>query len=218
MRFFFYAAGVAVVGAMVGLLLITRGETPARSTAVTSDRAETLEPSEVQRASQTRSQSWRFRRARPRPVSTPESTGGDAVDGTRAAPGEEQLIEDARNRAAARQQSTERNFQAERVDGSWASNAEERISHALAEDSLGHTTMISSECRSTLCRVEVRHNDASSRSHFQLEFLRLVADALPRSAMHRGNEGDGETSVVYLVRDGYRFSPGHRDIVSENLR
>ncbi len=94
-------------------------------------------------------------------------------------------------------------FQAEQRDGDWATQMEGRISSALQQESFGKTTVVSSSCRSSLCRVEARHEDRASSDAFELLRREIDGNFYLQHINPDDLHGDGTLrTVVYFVRPG----------------
>lgn len=94
---------------------------------------------------------------------------------------------------------------AESVDPDWSPRAQDGIEQVLSEEALLDTIIFDVDCRATLCRVEVGHDDPTALARFQERFLSQVSDFLPEVLIEPADPGgDGTaTLVVYLSRAGY---------------
>jgi len=90
---------------------------------------------------------------------------------------------------------------AEPMDRSWAPHAVEAIESAT-EDFPGSAVQ-RIDCRSTLCQVEVEHDDRRTSDRFTDYFFPRVP-SLPRGALRRLETPDGRPrSLVILARQGH---------------
>jgi hypothetical protein len=58
------------------------------------------------------------------------------------------------------------------------------------------------ECRSTLCKVEVTHNDPQKLTEFMLWLPQLLAEILPTFTMKEVHEAEGVTTHIYYFASG----------------
>lgn len=88
-------------------------------------------------------------------------------------------------------------------DRAWADGMEDSLRTALAERSFLGSTVERVDCRSTLCRLEIDHADASSAEAFPM--LVMASPALAAGgSVHRVTGDDGvERSVLYALREGF---------------
>jgi hypothetical protein len=94
----------------------------------------------------------------------------------------------------------------EAVDAEWAGKAVARIRGALEATELKATRLLGVDCRTTACRVTVRHDDQAAAEEFQMRFTQEVSDLLPNTSMTHFDLGrEGSETVIHLARDGYRL-------------
>jgi hypothetical protein len=116
------------------------------------------------------------------------------------------VAEEERRRVEERMQALETSLQSEPLNRSWSIQVSEQITQAFASEELAGISLDHVECRSTLCRVEVTHDDPMRRGEFEIWFPFKVAQFLPRLVMRRVDNDDGSSStVVYTARQGYRL-------------
>lgn len=116
------------------------------------------------------------------------------------------LVLEAERRAYERIQLIETSLQQEHVDASWSTEASDAIEQTFDSEELAGASLVDLECRSTLCRVEVLHDDSEQLTEFQLLFPNKIGHILPQLTLDHVEEGDSSTStVIYLARDGYRL-------------
>lgn len=90
-------------------------------------------------------------------------------------------------------------FENERVDPQWADQAINHIELALSNEQLAQTAVIDIDCRSTLCRLEVEHDDAQAITLFQSLFTQPVNNSsLQPTTIKTINSEEGQSTVVYL--------------------
>jgi hypothetical protein len=103
----------------------------------------------------------------------------------------------------ARMQLLEANLRAETIDNGWSIDARNVIQQALTNTELKDTSVQGIECRATLCRLEVAHQDVSQRVEFEHHFGFKVYHLLPSLIMHTEENDDGSSrTLVYLFRAG----------------
>ncbi|MEE9397883.1 MAG: hypothetical protein V3V31_12810 [Methylococcales bacterium] len=98
----------------------------------------------------------------------------------------------------------EENVRSEPVDNNWTPQAEDAIHRALSDAELGGTAIINVDCRSTLCRMEIAHDNSQALLAFQDTFFSQVSGLLPGVLMDHIERENGTTeTVVYLARESY---------------
>jgi hypothetical protein len=98
-------------------------------------------------------------------------------------------------------------FQAEPADSAWSKPTTDLIENRFANaEELAHTPLLATECRSTLCRIEVSHEDGGRQAEFESTLPMLLGGELPRTMMFAEEQPDGSIrQTVYLARDGHEF-------------
>lgn len=97
----------------------------------------------------------------------------------------------------------ETSFQSEHVDQKWSGTAVAAIEQAFTSDRLATLPTVT-ECHSTLCRIELEHDDPLQMEEFLRFFPGMVADVMPRITAEQVENSDGSISmVVYLARAGH---------------
>jgi hypothetical protein len=154
---------------------------------------------------------WRQRAyaaAQVRRSATPTGTAApaDAVVGS----AQESHEHDAKTMAREHQQSLARMaageaaLQRETPSDVWSVQATEALREALASEEFAATTVHEIDCRSTLCRLQVVHEDPIQQALFQNSFTFKVGPLLPKMMMHTDELGDGTISAtLYLAREGH---------------
>ncbi|ABA58291.1 hypothetical protein Noc_1823 [Nitrosococcus oceani ATCC 19707] len=98
----------------------------------------------------------------------------------------------------------ERVFLSENIDPQWSTKTSGLITQHLEKGEQTKTNLEDVDCRATLCRVAVNHQDAAVAEEFQLQFPMQMAEALPQINYLYEQQADGSVSMVmYLARDGY---------------
>jgi hypothetical protein len=101
-------------------------------------------------------------------------------------------------------------FAAEPVDAAWAAPLEARLRAAFDKAHPAGTELNGLACRSSLCRVEVAHVDATAQWRFAAAMgpLGLFSNDGRRGAVAHGGEGDALTSVYFIAREGQELPGG----------
>lgn len=108
---------------------------------------------------------------------------------------------EAAQRAEDRLGAIEAAFLGEPTDRSWSADTSMAIDEALQSEQLRGTNVRSVECRSTMCRVEVAHDDPRKRMEFGLWLPAKLGGVLPTFITKEVDEGEGVTgSILFLVR------------------
>ena len=119
---------------------------------------------------------------------------------------EADMIEAENQRSLARMAAGEAALQQESADGIWSIQAAEALREALANEALSGTTVQDIDCRSTLCRLQVMHDNREQQALFEHDFRFKVGQLLPRMMMHSEEQTDGTISVtIYLAREGHEL-------------
>jgi hypothetical protein len=93
---------------------------------------------------------------------------------------------------------------AEGVDTQWSVDTTGVLTQVLASATLAATTVQDIECRTTVCRLAVEHEDRLALDQFALMFPLQVAEGLPQLTYFHDQEEDGRIhTVVYLTRQGH---------------
>lgn len=147
---------------------------------------------------------YKLNASRSEPVTEAEHAGTEADLEIELAEEERQVQE--------RAEAIEAKLEAESRDDAWSGGASDRLREAFADERLAEASPQDIECRTTLCRVEVRHPDEAKLGEFQRVFAFKVASMFPRLAMHRIKNPDGSlTTYVYLARQGHRLPTVEHD-------
>lgn len=93
-------------------------------------------------------------------------------------------------------------LQVEEIDSAWSDEATSVISYAFGTDTLQTSMLQSVDCRSTLCKLEVSHDENHDQESFEMDMVVSFAETLPRGTMYRDPARPG-VSVIYLARKGH---------------
>jgi hypothetical protein len=144
----------------------------------------------------------------PQQLSTAQRQGATPV--TSAAPAApEATPEQIKERTDRRAELIERSLRAEPVDAAWARQAERTISETVAADPvLRSARLLSTECRSTMCRIEAGHSSRGEGSRFGSALPNRLG-GFPSGTMRVQARGDRDfRTVIYLAREGHRIPRG----------
>lgn len=129
-----------------------------------------------------------------------------------AQPQAEPMQSEEERQEAAKQAVTERmnyiasRFESEDVDAQWGNNVETQLISTFQNPALQHSALVNAECRSTLCRIEVAHEDGADVSEFQSVLADETAKIAPEGAIQQVVGPDGKTrSIIFLARSGARI-------------
>lgn len=132
---------------------------------------------------------------------SPENTE-DSDSATAAAREEERRRKD-HELEQARARANETAFAGESIDKKWVNDTVPAIQNALSSKNLQGTMAKDVQCRSTLCRVEVVHENAEQRSLFERDFPMAMGQILPSGAIHTTEYEDGASvTTLYLAKPG----------------
>ena len=89
----------------------------------------------------------------------------------------------------------------ESVDAVWTVDVSDLVESVLRKSEFGDTYAYDMECRSTLCRLEVRHDNPDAASTFARSFPGSVAAMFSKIAIGHTEDTNGANSMIlYLVR------------------
>jgi hypothetical protein len=98
---------------------------------------------------------------------------------------------------------------AETRDAAWAPAFEQALRKAT-ESALtepGAESITNSECRSTICRLEVRHPDGAHGDSFQTRFRMAMPDVVYRVSQAQNDDGS-YSSVFHIIKKGEPIPSG----------
>jgi hypothetical protein len=127
-------------------------------------------------------------------------------DATAAAAGDRRPVSlaQAHERAISEGQRMNDRLAGEARDPGWASDYEQTLRRAT-ESSLSdaHTESLTNvECRSTMCRLEVRHSDSAQESEFQTRFRIAMPEVIFRASQIRNADGS-QSTLFHILRTGH---------------
>ena len=144
----------------------------------------------------------------PAPASSPQNTLAEAMTLLQDPEVRSQLAELVENNEIEQAREITQTFDEEVVDEAWAPGTEAKIANAVS--SLDGATILSSECHSTLCKVEIDESgiDASSGEdaldNFENRLLSSLGEGLPYATMQSTPNGTGGmTYSITFVREGH---------------
>ena len=95
-------------------------------------------------------------------------------------------------------------FQAESSDPNWSSEAELAVATAVNSLRTKETDVLSLDCRTSLCRLEVAYWEHIAQTEFEAALQTELAEITPGMTIDADQTDDGYiSSVIYLVRAGY---------------
>ena len=90
-------------------------------------------------------------------------------------------------------------FDGEFSQSIWGSKLEQKIDSVFFNMQLNGSQLIEANCRSTLCRLEINHEDTQEESDFLQEVAAFLQNSIQYKAFQRLENPDGTiTRVVYL--------------------
>ncbi|MGH8569757.1 MAG: hypothetical protein ACREXU_17580 [Gammaproteobacteria bacterium] len=104
------------------------------------------------------------------PHDEPQGVDSEAQEGV--------AVEETAELLATRLDAIEATLRREPIDAPWAAQATDAIDQAMGDNTLEGSVLHDLECRSTLCRVEVAHQNAIARADFMLRFPMMVGPVL----------------------------------------
>jgi hypothetical protein len=103
----------------------------------------------------------------------------------------------------------ERVLAAEPVDASWAPQTERRIAEKVKLPAFAGSRLVKSTCHSTLCRIEVVHENESQRRRFRGTFPNRLGEF--QSGTMRKGTGKDPSTIVYVAREGHQIPRAAQD-------
>lgn len=103
----------------------------------------------------------------------------------------------------------------EEFDPDWAVNFQVELTQGLKSDSFAGTNHTDVECKSSLCRVTLAHDNTESEERFFEHMLELPILSNTEAYFQREINNDGSTSLVlYVAREGQTLPlPRHEDML-----
>lgn len=100
----------------------------------------------------------------------------------------------------------ENQIQSEDIDTTWAYSATDSINNAFLDQQLSGSQILQVDCRSKMCKVEVKHDNMEKMQDFEVVFPMKVGKALPRMAINNTQNTDGSvTSTIYLAKKDFKL-------------
>ena len=122
---------------------------------------------------------------------------------------EEKVLQQQASQHLQHAQALDDSFMAETVDNSWSYQTVDTINQALQAKQLDGTSVIGVQCKSSICRVEVEHQDFGKADEFVMWFPHFVSGTLPEVMIDKqDDEGGFYTTVIFLARKGTDFPEG----------
>jgi len=91
-----------------------------------------------------------------------------------------------------------RQFETEQADPDWAARTEPLISNIFSGEDFKSSQLIYHSCKSSVCRIEVDHSDASVAENFMFQLLPVVSDEFSNVSTRIIDDAYGLRSVVML--------------------
>jgi hypothetical protein len=97
-------------------------------------------------------------------------------------------------------------FSGEPYDADWAPRMEANMQTALEQQALVDSQLIELACQSSLCRLEVEHENDAAEQAFLHQFLAMAGFTKTETYYQRETTEDGSVQITYYVsRDGQRL-------------
>jgi len=126
-----------------------------------------------------------------------------AENGTQDQNPEERIRQQDLNQQQQLQKLEARFLQEDDYDAGWSAQHEVKISDAFSREEWQQSSLIGAQCKSTVCRVDVLHNDSESEQRFMAGLSGSEAFADTTGMFQRTENPDGTTSVtLYVARPG----------------
>lgn len=94
----------------------------------------------------------------------------------------------------------------EEVDPAWSDQANSEINYLFSSAPQQQSSLLSVDCRSTLCKLEVMHNEKYDQESFEMDMAENFAQTMPRGTMIR-DPARPNVSVIYMARKGHSLPP-----------
>lgn len=113
---------------------------------------------------------------------------------------EQNLLAQQQNELIREQEDLDARFLSEPYDSTWADAKVATIHQALQSEALQATSIVAIQCRTTLCRVEVEHDDPSAADDFAMWFAALITDKLDIISIQQNDADNGlNSTIAYLT-------------------
>ena len=105
----------------------------------------------------------------------------------------------------------------EEYDSDWAGNFQADLNQGLKSDSFKGTHLSDVECKSSLCRITLAHDNSETEEQFFEHMLELPVMANTQAYYQRESNGDGSASLVlYVAREGKKLPLPQREAKVSN--
>lgn len=117
------------------------------------------------------------------------------------------IMEASIKQETAHYQSLEDNFQGEEQDPKWALAVTSKLEESLDEfrnQTSSTAALLSMDCKTTLCRVEIEFADSQQATFMELALLQNMGDEVGESSSRQTTDASGRVSTIYyLARNGH---------------
>lgn len=97
-------------------------------------------------------------------------------------------------------------LQKEDVDSSWVNDVQSKLQSVFRSDTLMGSSLSTSDCRTSLCRIEIAHGPGVDVAEFQSEFVSETAELFPQGTFEQITGSDGnKITVGYFAREGHNL-------------
>jgi hypothetical protein len=186
---------VLAAGVIAALNGLRHGQSRPKGTATAHDdsNAMTLEIAELRRELQA-TKAIALKTRDPVVLASAQAVNAPPPEPDRAP---ELTIQDVRDALDAR-------FHSEEYDRNWGADARQRLEKQVARALVDGSRVLATECRGSLCRVEIRHDDMADHQHFLREVSAEPTAAWEGPTMISLEEGTGDhvVSIGYFAREG----------------
>lgn len=137
----------------------------------------------------------------------PEAKAAEAEDSSAEALGElEQLEAAERQRLTQYAAVLDGTLHGEPYDNRWAEQIESSLTRAFNGNDWAGNQLLSAACRSTLCRIEVAHENPKAEGQFLARIGTLQAFANTRGFYQRvAGQNGGSVTIFYAAREGHEL-------------
>lgn len=152
------------------------------------------------------------RSKRGRQSDSPQSANPGSNDSVQTPETRRQRAVNAKEEAMDRLEVIENSFRAENRDPAWAKTMVSKLETAFRDGGYAGTTVRSTDCRTTFCRMEVSHENAESSSNFE-----LIRRQVPGSyyMQHLDADENGHTrTVAFFIREGRENENSIRSVMT----
>jgi hypothetical protein len=135
------------------------------------------------------------------------------------------VMQQSENKLQQEVETIHQNFQTEPLNEQWTSEVKQNITHYFdhsqkqsenegqnENEIIAQSTLSSIDCRSTMCQMDVQHENEEAREKFDLEFPESLGDSFP--SIQYGEQithSDGSSSAVLFLERNVETSQGNPD-------